>query len=314
MRRLTTIDEVRTASRQARAQGRRVGLVPTMGALHAGHLQLVTAARAVCDVVVVSIFVNPTQFAPGEDLDAYPRDLDGDERKLADLGDDAPDLVFAPGVDEVYPGQRYTTVAVHPLNARLCGVSRPTHFDGVTTVVAKLLHMVEPDAAFFGRKDFQQLTIIRTMVRDLNMPTEIVGVPTVREPDGLAMSSRNLYLESDERLAARAVSRALRAAVEVARRARESGHSPSAEVIGAAAADILDNESAVRTDYVEVVDPDTLAPPEASTGGDGAGEDATGTRHLLVAVAAYVGKARLIDNVLIGDLADEDRLLAATSA
>ncbi len=313
MRRVTTIDEVRRASRAARRDGARVGLVPTMGALHEGHLQLVRAARDDCDVVVVSVFVNPTQFAPGEDLEAYPRDLAGDEQKLADLGDHAPDLVFAPAVDEVYPGPRYTTVTVSPLNARLCGRSRPTHFDGVTTVVAKLLHMVEPDAAFFGRKDFQQLTLIQTMVRDLNLPTAIVGVPTVRESDGLAMSSRNQYLGPSERTAARVLSRALRAAVLAARDAREAGVVPSAEMIRSVAADMLSAESAVRTDYVEVVDPVTLVLPDAPAEGT-AGTDATGTPNLLVAVAAYVGSARLIDNVLIGDLPDEERLLAATSA
>ncbi len=302
-----------------------------MGALHAGHLSLVETCHDHADLVVVSIFVNPAQFAPGEDLEAYPRDLAGDEAALRDLGARAPHLVFAPGVEEVYPRERLTTVTVRGLNHVLCGRSRPTHFDGVTTVVSKLLNIVQPDVAVFGRKDFQQLTIIRRMVDDLDIPVEIVGGAIVREPDGLAMSSRNRYLEGEERTAARVVSRALRAAVEAARDARTRGQRPSAGMLREVAGVTLSAEPRARTDYVEVLDPGSLAPPDttdttgttpdASARGEGGGDAGTGPRpgatedpqQLLVAVAAYVGAARLIDNVVVGDHADEERLLAATS-
>jgi pantoate--beta-alanine ligase len=300
MKRVTTIAGVRAAVADARRGGARIGLVPTMGALHAGHLSLVERCRELAGLVVVSIFVNPTQFAPGEDLAAYPRDLEGDEAALRDLGEAAPDLVFAPSVEEVYPGERVTTVTVRGLNAVLCGVSRPTHFDGVTTVVAKLLNIVQPDVAVFGRKDFQQVTILRRMVADLDVPVEVVGGAIVREPDGVAMSSRNRYLGDDDRTAARALSRGLRAAVEAGRAARDAGERPDAEVLHAAAARTLRAEPGVRTDYVEVLDPDTLAPPTDDTD------------RWLVAVAAHVGAARLIDNVVVGDRVDEDALLAAT--
>lgn len=302
MERVTTIAGVRAAVDEARAAGARVGLVPTMGALHAGHLSLVERCRDLADLVVVSIFVNPAQFGPGEDLDAYPRDLEGDEAALRALGAAAPDVVFAPPVEEVYPHERLTTVTVRGLSEVLCGVSRPTHFDGVTTVVTKLLNIVRPDVAVFGRKDFQQLTILRRMVADLDIPVEIVGGPIVREPDGVAMSSRNRYLDGDDRTAARALSRSLRAAVEAARAARDRGERPSAGDLHAAAARTLLAEPRVRTDYVEVLDPDRLSPPDP---------DAPPER-LLVAVAAHVGAARLIDNVVVGDGVDEESLLAAT--
>jgi pantoate--beta-alanine ligase len=269
----------------------------------------------------VSIFVNPTQFGPDEDLEAYPRDLDGDESALHGLGDAAPDIVFAPPVEEVYPGERRTTVTVERLTEVLCGARRPGHFDGVTTVVSKLFHMVEPDVAVFGRKDFQQLAVIRQMVRDLDMSVVVVGAPLIREPDGLAMSSRNAYLSVDERRAALALPRALRAAVEAARDARQAGHRPDAGMLRDAAVVTLHADPEVRLDYLEVVDPRTLTPPDAphtrgeadqrGSGTTGDGGAAAGPQ-LLVAVAAFVGPARLIDNVVVGDLADEDRLLAAT--
>ncbi len=329
--RVTTIVALRDAVRDARGSGARVALVPTMGALHAGHLSLVAQARELADFVVVSVFVNPAQFGPGEDLDAYPRDLEADEAAMAALGDAAPDLVFAPSVDEVYPRPRITTVHVEELGARLCGASRPVHFDGVTTVVAKLFNLVQPDVAIFGRKDFQQLTIVRRMTADLDLPVEVVGGRTVREPDGVAMSSRNLYLQGEDREAARVLSRALRAAVLNAREQRESARAgnsseavlDAAEVL-AAARSILANESRATIDYVEVLDPEDLSPvvgprpldPPGTTSAAGGGE-AVGkhgeTTRLLVAIAAHVGPARLIDNVVIGELDDEDALLAATS-
>lgn len=313
MRRVATVADLRATVADWRRQGMRVGLVPTMGALHRGHLSLVEEAHRHADRVVVSIFVNPTQFGEGEDLDAYPRDLEGDEAALAGLGEDAPDVVFAPAVSEVYADDAVTTVHVAALTGVLCGASRPGHFDGVATVVTKLLNMVQPDVAVFGRKDFQQLAIIRRMVRDLNTPVEIVGGPTVREADGVAMSSRNRYLRGDDRVAARALSRALRAAVEVARAARSTGQPVDPMSIMQAAAGTLAAASGVRVDYVEALDAESLGPPDQrgqeSTGG---GVETLQERPLLVAVAAHVGPARLIDNVVIGDQADEDRLLAAT--
>lgn len=336
MQRVTTIAEVRDVVAGARRAGRRVALVPTMGALHRGHLSLVEQAHEHGDLVVVSIFVNPTQFGPGEDLDAYPRDLDGDEAKLASLGELAPHVVFAPEVDEVYPPgrPRVTTVHVDQLGERLCGASRPGHFDGVTTVVAKLFNIVGPDVAVFGRKDFQQLAVIRRMVADLDIPVEVVGGRTVRETDGVAMSSRNAYLSGADREAARALSRALRAAVLAAREAQDAGIRQNPDFLRDAAMRILDDESRVTVDYVEVLDPETLGVPNAETDPDGptpldpatsSGGEAPdvpsgaegGKRdvltRLLVAVAAHVGPARLIDNVVTGDAADEDALLQATA-
>lgn len=328
MHAVTTIAEVRAHVAAARAAGHRIGLVPTMGALHEGHLSLVTHARSLADVVVVSIFVNPTQFAPGEDLDAYPRDLEGDEALLATLGGHAPDLVFAPTAAEVYPdGAPLTTVRVAGLTERLCGAARPTHFDGVALVVSKLHNIVLPDVAVYGRKDFQQLRVIQRMAADLDQPVEVVGGPTVRESDGLAMSSRNAYLDPDQRRAARVLSRGLRDGVRVARQARARGRAPDARMIRAAVHVTIGAEPQARIDYVDVLDADTLAPPDAHTPrgqepGTGPAAPQAPSPHdphppgealLLVAVAVHVGPARLIDNVVIGDLDDEERLLAATA-
>ncbi len=322
MDRLTTIAEVRAAVAAHRAAGRSVALVPTMGALHAGHLSLVTEARRHADVVVVSIFVNPTQFGPGEDLDSYPRDLEGDEAALRSLGEDAPDHVFAPDASEVYPQgvPVPTRVLVAGLTERLCGARRPGHFDGVGLVVTKLHNIVGPDVVVYGRKDFQQLTVIRRIVADLDQPVRIVGAPIVREPDGLAMSSRNRYLSDEDRVTARVLSRALRAAVLAAREARAAGMPPGAGMLADAATVTLSEAPDARLDYLEVLDPTTLQPPRPPFDAQQRGEarqgqqDGTVTpKGLLVAVAAFVGPARLIDNVLIGDEDDEDRLLAATS-
>ncbi len=311
-----TVAELRRRVVDARGRGLAVALVPTMGALHEGHLALVRGAAGADRYVVVSIFVNPTQFAPGEDYDAYPRDLRSDEDRLASLGPASPALVYAPSVEEMYPGWRpgtptalATTVSVRGLTERLCGLSRPGHFDGVTTVVSKLLHQVRPDVAFFGRKDFQQLQVIRRMVRDLDEQVEVVGLPTVREEDGVAMSSRNAYLSSAERVAARSLSRGLAEAVRTAREARADGREADPTVLRDVATATIGAEPRVRIDYVDVVDPDTLAPPDRAIPpvererGEAGG--------LLVAVAAHVGPARLIDNVLIGDADDERRLLDA---
>lgn len=312
--RVTTITELRRRIAEARRRGATVGLVPTMGALHHGHLTHVRTLREDADLVVVSIFVNPTQFAPGEDFEAYPRDLDSDEAKLDGLAD----VVWAPSVEEMYPdGPSPTRVTVSGLTDVLEGEHRPGHFDGVCTVVTKLLNQVAPDLVSFGRKDFQQLVVVRRMIRDLDIPVRVVEIPIVREADGLAMSSRNRYLDSEERAAATALSRALREAVTTARDRRSRGDRPSAGELEQVATATLETQPLVRIDDVAVVDPDTLRPPGASprdtppsTSGDADGA----SQRLLVAVAAHVGPARLIDNVVVGDEDDEERLLRVTSA
>ena len=258
---------------------RLLGLAPTMGALHAGHLSLVRAAKARCQFVAASIFVNPTQFGPTEDLAKYPRSFEAD---CAALEKEGVDIVFAPSVEEMYSKGEATWVTVEGLSERLDGGSRPGHFRGVTTVVAKLFHIIEPDVAFFGQKDAAQLAVIRRMVRDLNFPVEIVGCPIVREADGLAMSSRNVYLSAEERKHALALSRCLKA-VEVAFRAGETSISRLRE----AAQEMITREAGVRLDYLEIVDPDSLDPVEHIA------------RPTLVAVAAYVGATRLIDNIVL---------------
>ncbi|MDX1620627.1 MAG: pantoate--beta-alanine ligase, partial [Nitriliruptorales bacterium] len=299
MERLTTIPELRERLSAARGGGATIGLTPTMGALHEGHLAHVRRLRDLVDIVVVSIFVNPTQFGPGEDFESYPRDLDSDEAKLAGLAD----LVWAPSVSTMYPhGPTATTVTVGELTDVLEGAHRPGHFDGVTTVVTKLLNQVQPDLVTFGRKDYQQLAVVRRMMTDLDVDTEIVEIPIVREPDGLAMSSRNRYLDREERRAALALSRALRRAVETARGARERGERPGADELEGIVAGNLQAEPMARVDYVAVVDPVTLRPPTPAP----ASQDVTGARdgaseQLVVAVAAHVGPARLIDNVVVGD-------------
>ena len=250
-----------------------------MGALHQGHLSLVRAARAKCDFVVVSIFVNPTQFGPQEDLSKYPRTL---ERDCALLEREGVELVFVPEVEEMYPAGAVTWVTVEGLSERLCGRSRPGHFRGVTTVVAKLFHIVQPDTAFFGQKDAAQAAIIRRMVRDLAMPVEIVVCPIVREADGLALSSRNVYLTAEQRTQALGLSRAL-GEVEAAFRGGER----DAAKLAALGRAVVAAEPGVRLDYFEIVDADDLEPV-----GEAAGA--------LVAVAAWVGTTRLIDNVVLG--------------
>src|SRR5271166_1262597 len=235
MRICNTIEDMRAACRGVRSGGKRLGFVATMGALHEGHLSLVRAGRAECDVVVASIFVNPTQFGPTEDLAKYPRTFDRDRQLLEKEG---VELLFAPSVEEMYPAGAVTWVTVEGLSEKLDGRSRPGHFRGVTTVVAKLFHVIEPDAAFFGQKDAAQVAIIRRMVRDLNFPVEIVACPIVREPDGLAMSSRNAYLDSSQRRQALVLQRSL---VRV-RQMAEAGENNAARLI-AAAKDVLAGEA-----------------------------------------------------------------------
>ena len=279
MKIIPTIAEMRIASRSARREDKRLGLVPTMGALHEGHLSLVRAARAQSDVVAASIFVNPTQFGPNEDFGKYPRSF---ERDCELLKKEGVQLLFAPSVEEMYPTGSVTYVTVESLSEKLCGQSRPGHFRGVTTVVAKLFNIVEPDVAFFGQKDAAQVAIIRRMVRDLDMPVEIAVHPIVREPDGLAMSSRNAYLAPQERKAALVLSRSL----TTVRNLINQGERNSAKLIAAGRA-VFSSEPSARLDYFEIVDPETLDPIA------GINEPA------LVAVAAFLGSTRLIDNVVL---------------
>jgi pantoate--beta-alanine ligase len=275
-----TIDEMRAACREARRGGRRLGFVPTMGALHDGHLSLVRAARTSCDVVAASIFVNPTQFGPNEDLAKYPRSFERDRELLEKEG---VELLFAPSVEEMYPAGAVTWVTVEGLSGKLDGHSRPEHFRGVTTVVAKLFQIVEPDAAFFGQKDAAQVAIVRRMARDLSFSGEIVACPIVREPDGLAMSSRNAYLDPQQRKQALVLHRALMRV----QRSWEAGECDAVK-LAAAGRDEIAEEHVVRLDYLEIVDPDSLDPVENVANG------------ALVAVAGFVGATRLIDNVVLG--------------
>jgi pantoate--beta-alanine ligase len=274
---VTTIAEVRAHLDGRRAAGATIGFVPTMGYLHDGHASLMRAARADHDVVVTSIFVNPLQFAADEDLDAYPRDLSGDT-ELAEAN--GCDLLFAPSTAEMYPAPVLTTVSVREVSAPLEGRARPTHFDGVATVVAKLFSIVGPCTAYFGEKDFQQLAVVRRMASDLSMPVAVVGCPTVREPDGLAMSSRNAYLSAEERAAAPVLYRALQAGVAAIGR----GVVDPAEVRAEMTA-LIAGEPLAQLDYAEVVDAATFEVPDPLRG----------TLRLLV--AARFGGARLIDNV-----------------
>jgi pantoate--beta-alanine ligase len=273
-----TISEARAACRDARAGRKRLGLVPTMGALHEGHLSLVRAAKG-CDAVAVSIFVNPTQFGPTEDLSKYPRQFDRDCQLLEKEG---VEILFAPSVEEIYPDGQVTWVLVEGLSEKLDGRSRPGHFRGVTTIVAKLLHIIEPDAAFFGQKDAAQLALIRRMVEELNFGIEIVACPIVRESDGLAMSSRNAYLNREERGRALVLQRSLH---EV-QQEFQKGERIAARLI-AAAKKVFAREPQVVLDYFEIVDPDTLDPVERIS------------KKTLVAVAAYAGSTRLIDNAVL---------------
>lgn len=279
MRICNTIEDMRAACRAARRSVKRLGFVPTMGALHEGHLSLVRAARAACDVAAVSVFVNPTQFGPNEDLAKYPRDFERDRDLLEKEG---VELLFAPSVEEMYPAGAVTWVTVEELSGKLDGRSRLGHFRGVATVVAKLFHIVEPDAAFFGQKDAAQLAIVRRMVRDLKLPVEIVACPIVREVDGLAMSSRNAYLDRAQRRQALVLHRAL---VRV-QKSWEGGERDAATLVAAGREEVA-GEKSVRLEYFEIVDPDSLDPVKDLAGGS------------LVAVAAFVGPTRLIDNILL---------------
>lgn len=276
-----TVEEMKAASRVARDAGKRIALVPTMGYLHEGHASLMREGRRRADLLVASIFVNPAQFGAGEDLDAYPCDLERDMAVAASAG---VDLIFAPKAADMYPVCYQTWVDVDRLTRPLCGASRPGHFRGVTTVVTKLFNIIRPDVALFGRKDYQQLAVIRRMVADLDMDVEIVGMPIVRESDGLAMSSRNAYLSPEERQSALCLSRSLARA----RQLYLGGERAVPVLLGAVHSAIADERSAV-IDYAEFRDGETLE--NVTTAADGT----------LLALAVKIGKTRLIDNCLLGE-------------
>ncbi|MGA2905403.1 MAG: pantoate--beta-alanine ligase [Candidatus Korobacteraceae bacterium] len=279
MRRISTIAEMKVACRQVTRSGKTLGFVPTMGALHEGHLSLVRASKARCHITAVSIFVNPLQFGPTEDLDNYPRTLQRDASLLEQLG---VDLLFVPSVSEMYPAGAETYVLVDDLSNKLDGASRPGHFRGVATVVAKLFEIIRPDCAFFGQKDAAQVAVLRKMVTDLDMDVEIVVCPIVREKDGLAMSSRNGYLTPKQRQQALVLYRALMRVQLTADRGERD-----ARKLREIGKDMIAEEPGARLDYFEIVDPGTLEPV------------ADLSRGALVAVAAYFGTTRLIDNIML---------------
>lgn len=281
----TTIDAVRESVRHARSEGKTIGLVPTMGALHAGHLSLIERCRERADFIVVSLFVNPLQFGPGEDYDRYPREEDADQAKLESV---ATDVLFIPAVAEIYPEGETMRVSVGRMAKALCGASRPGHFDGVVTVCAKLFNIVQPDVACFGQKDAQQLVILRRYVRDFNVPLHVMGCPTVREPDGLAMSSRNQYLAAKERKSAVSIFQAL----ELGQRLVDDGERDPTSILQAVE-DFIQMNSSAEIDYVAMVDPETLDDVVEIVGGE------------ILAVAAKFGRARLIDNIIVETPDDE---------
>lgn len=278
MKIVSAINEVREQVKEWKKEGNTIGFVPTMGYLHEGHASLIDAARKNNGKVVVSIFVNPIQFGPNEDLDSYPRDLEHDAKLCEEHG---VDLIFHPTPEEMYGDNFYTFVDMDVLTKELCGLSRPVHFRGVCTVVSKLFNIVTPDNAYFGQKDAQQLAIIKRMVKDLNMPLSIHGCPIIREEDGLAKSSRNTYLSPEERKAALVLSRSLK----LGKKLIEDGEKDAGKVIAAIRGEI-EKEPLAKIDYVEIVDWNTLEPVESTEG------------EILTAMAVYIGKTRLIDNFI----------------
>lgn len=277
MKIVSTVEEVRSQVKEWRKEGCTVGFVPTMGYLHEGHMSLIDAAGE-NDKVVVSVFVNPIQFGPNEDLASYPRDLEHDAKLCEEHG---VDLIFHPTPEEMYGDNFYTYVDMNTLTQELCGLSRPVHFRGVCTVVAKLFNIVTPDKAYFGQKDAQQLAIIKRMVKDLNMPLTIVGCPIIREEDGLAKSSRNTYLSPEERKAALVLSRSIFLGKELV----ENGECDCAKIVATMTAEI-EKEPLAKIDYVKIVDLGTMQQVEKIGGG------------ILTAIAVYIGKTRLIDNFM----------------
>ena len=264
---------------KARQEGKTIGLVPTMGYLHKGHLSLVKKAREECDIVVTSIFVNPTQFAPGEDLEEYPRDFKRDKKLLQK---EKCDVIFRPSVKEMYPEEKLTWVTVDKISRKLCGLSRPTHFQGVTTIVSKLFNAVKPHKAYFGQKDYQQSLVIRKMVKDLNIDIEIVTCPIVREKDGIAMSSRNIYLSKDERKQALVLSQSLKKAEELINKGEKNPEKIKQTITG-----MIKSKPSAKIDYVEILNAGNL-------------ENITKIKgRIVIALAVYIGKTRLIDNIMI---------------
>ena len=276
---LTKIEDIRQELLVIRTNAKKIALVPTMGYLHEGHLSLVDVAKVNADVVVMSIFVNPTQFAPNEDLMRYPRDIERDERLARERG---VDYIFHPEVAEMYPDPYFTYVVTEQLAKVLCGISRPTHFRGVTTVVAKLFNIIQPDVAVFGQKDAQQAVIVKQMVRDLNFPIQIIVAPIVRESDGLAMSSRNFYLTPEERQQAPIIFNALQAARENVKNGLTDANQVRDQITK-----MIQTSPLARIDYVEIIDDQTLTPVETVKPGT------------FAAVAVYYGKTRLIDNIYL---------------
>jgi len=281
MKTVTTVKDLRAFLRPLR--DRRIGLVPTMGYLHEGHVSLIRKAREECDVVVLSVFVNPLQFGPGEDYERYPRDLERDAKIAEQAG---VDFLFAPSVEEMYPQTPLTKVTVSRLTDRLCGASRPGHFDGVATVVTKLFHIVEPDRACFGMKDAQQVAVVEQMVRDLHFPVTVVPCPTVREKDGLAVSSRNVYLSEEERKQATVLSAGLREVAEKVKRGEMTRASQAIEYLKRR----ISSKPLARIDYVDVLAYPELTPVEELKG-----------RRVIVAVAVRFGSTRLIDNTILDE-------------
>jgi pantoate--beta-alanine ligase len=282
MRIIRTPTEMQAACRTLRTPGHTLGLVPTMGALHAGHLSLIAAARAECTHTAASIFVNPTQFGPNEDFAAYPRTFEDD---CAQLEAANVDILFAPSAADMYPPNNTTLIDPGPIATRLDGASRPGHFRGVATIVTRLFNIVAPDRAYFGQKDAAQIAVIRGITRDLNLPVEIAVCPIIREPDGLALSSRNRYLTPEERTRALILHRALTAAVELA--TRNHPHPTAAEALRATLLEVLSTDPTLRLDYAAVVNPDTLLPVPDTT------------HPTLIAIAVWIGQTRLIDNLLL---------------
>jgi pantoate--beta-alanine ligase len=274
-----TIESVRNLVKAARSQGKKIGLVPTMGALHIGHISLIEAAVKRCEFVVVGIFVNPTQFGPGEDFEKYPRPLDADLEICKKAGID---VVFAPAQEQMYGAENLTWINVEKLTEQLCGQSRPVHFRGVTTVCAKLFNIVEPDIAFFGQKDGQQAIVIKRMVADLNMPLEIAICPTIREPDGLAVSSRNKYLTKQQKKDATLIYKSLQKCREMI-----DARVTDSETIIAEMRKILSQAPSIKIEYISIVDAETLQTTDLIA------------RQVLAAVAVRIGSARLIDNILV---------------
>ena len=279
MKTVTTISEMQSFAESLRREGKRIGFVPTMGFLHEGHLSLMRKAREECDVVVVSIFVNPTQFGPREDLDRYPRDAEGDRKKCGSAG---VDVLFMPEAKDMYPEKPTVYVTVLGISDILEGAARPGHFRGVATVVAKLFNLVKPHRAYFGQKDFQQCVVLERMVAGLNMNVEVVVLPTVREADGLAMSSRNSYLNAEERRAATVLFKALTTARDLFR-----AGATEPEKLKKKMQAVLREEKHIEVDYIEVADPETLAPLESASS------------RMVLLVAARLGATRLIDNLLV---------------